>query len=79
MTKWFSKSAASLTLPALDSAPFSLTVRQDVVNAAIAALLPPEELMVLLNYVVSLDMGQRMKPSLLHHGNFLNQRGCKDP
>lgn len=79
MTKEFSESAASLTIPALDSAPLSLTVRQDVVNAAVAALLPPEELMVLLDYVVSLDTGQRRKPPPLHHGNFLNQRGYKDP
>lgn len=70
---------ASLTIPALDSAPFSLTVRQDVVDAVLADFLPPEEIMVLLDYVVSLDMGQRMKPPLLHHGNFLNQRGCEDP
>ncbi|XP_036101424.1 BPI fold-containing family B member 1 [Molossus molossus] len=63
VTKWFSKSAASLTLPALDSAPFSLTVRQDVVNAAIAALLPPEELMVLLNYVLP-ELAHRLKSSI---------------
>lgn len=79
MTNWFNKSAVSLTTPSLGSAPFSLTVRQDVVNAAIAALLPPEELMVLLDYVVRLDMGQRMEPPLPYRENFLNQRGCKDP
>lgn len=79
MTKKFSESVPSLTVPDLDGAPFSLTVRQDVLNAAIAALLPPEEFMVMLDYVVSLEMRQKMKPTLLHHGNFLTQRGCKDP
>lgn len=54
MTKGFEESAVSLTVPVLDNTPFSLTVRQDVVNAAIAALLPPQELVVLLDYVVSL-------------------------
>lgn len=32
------------------------TVRQDVANAAVAVLLPPEELVVLLDYVVSLSV-----------------------
>ena len=66
-------------MPALDSAPFTLTKRQDVVNAALAALIPPEEIMVLLDYVVSLSMRRRIKPPLLHHGNFLNQRGARTP
>lgn len=79
MKKWFNKSAVSLTMPALDSIPFALTMRQDVVKAMMAALIPPEEIMVLLRSVVSLSMGWRMKPPLLHHGNSLNQRGCKDP
>lgn len=74
MTKQFNKSAVSLTVPYLDSTPFSLTVRQDVVNAAVATLLPPEELVVLLDYVVSL--GMRGLP-LLHHGNVLNQGGSR--
>lgn len=60
VTRWFNEPGASLTIPALDGAPFSFTVRQDVVDAAVASLLPPEELMVLLDYVVGPDMGQRM-------------------
>lgn len=56
MTKWFNESAVSLTMPTLEGEPFSLTIRQDVVNAAVAALVPPEELMVLLDYVVSLSV-----------------------
>uniref|UniRef100_A0A8C4LSD7 Uncharacterized protein n=1 Tax=Equus asinus asinus TaxID=83772 RepID=A0A8C4LSD7_EQUAS len=42
-------------MPTLEGEPFSLTIRQDVVNAAVATLVPPEELMVLLDYVVSLS------------------------
>ncbi|KAM5218369.1 BPI fold-containing family B member 1 isoform 2-T2 [Hipposideros larvatus] len=63
VTSWFNKSAVSLTTPTLDSAPFSLTVRQDVVNAAIAALLPPEELMVLLDYVLP-ELARRLKANI---------------
>lgn len=54
VTKWFNESAVSLTVPYLDTTPFSLTVRQDVVNAVVASLLPPDELVVLVDYVVSL-------------------------
>lgn len=79
MTNWFNKAAVSLTIPTLNGAPFSLTVRQDVINVAMAALLPPEELMVLLDYVVSLGRGQRGESSLLNHENVLNPRGCKAP
>ncbi|KAM8776017.1 BPI fold-containing family B member 1 isoform 2-T2 [Rhynchonycteris naso] len=63
VTKSFGMSAVSLTLPAPDSAPFCLTVRQDVVNAAIAVLLPPEELMVLLDYVLP-ELARRVKSSI---------------
>lgn len=63
VTNWFNKSAVSLTTPSLGSAPFSLTVRQDVMNAAIAALLPPEELMVLLDYVLP-ELARRLKSSI---------------
>uniref|UniRef100_M3Z2B8 BPI fold containing family B member 1 n=1 Tax=Mustela putorius furo TaxID=9669 RepID=M3Z2B8_MUSPF len=63
VTKQFNKSAVSLTVPYLDSTPFSLTVRQDVVNAAIAALLPPEELVVLLDYVLP-ELARRLKSTI---------------
>ncbi|XP_027478027.1 BPI fold-containing family B member 1 isoform X2 [Zalophus californianus] len=63
VTKWFNKSAISLTVPYLDSTPFSLTVRQDVVNAAITALLPPEELVVLLDYVLP-ELAHRLKSNI---------------
>ncbi|CAK6447590.1 unnamed protein product [Pipistrellus nathusii] len=63
VTRWFNEPGASLTIPALDGAPFSFTVRQDVVDAAVASLLPPEELMVLLDYVLP-EMALRLKDSI---------------
>ncbi|KAF3824804.1 hypothetical protein GH733_010138, partial [Mirounga leonina] len=63
VTKWFNKSAISLTVPYLDSTPFSLTVRQDVVNAAVTALLPPEEIVVLLDYVLP-ELAHRLKSNI---------------
>uniref|UniRef100_A0A8C7BF30 BPI fold containing family B member 1 n=1 Tax=Neovison vison TaxID=452646 RepID=A0A8C7BF30_NEOVI len=63
VTKQFNKSAVSLTVPYLDSTPFSLTVRQDVVNAAVATLLPPEELVVLLDYVLP-ELARRLKSTI---------------
>ncbi|XP_008054513.1 BPI fold-containing family B member 1 [Carlito syrichta] len=63
VTKWFNNSSAFLTKPPLDSAPFSLTVRQDVVNAAVAAMLPPEEFTVLLDYVLP-ELARLLKLSL---------------
>jgi hypothetical protein len=44
-------------LPTLNSTLFSLAIRQDVVSAVVAAILPPEELLVLLDFVVSLTKG----------------------
>lgn len=57
VTKWFNESMSSLTMPTLNGTPFCFAVRQDVVNAVIAAMLPPEELMVLLDYVVRISGG----------------------
>ncbi|XP_059563560.1 BPI fold-containing family B member 1 [Myotis daubentonii] len=62
-TNRFSESAASLTIPALDDAPFSLTVRQDVMNAAVEAFLPSEELAVMLDSVLP-ELALRLKSSL---------------
>ena len=50
VTKLFNESAVSLTVPYLDTTPFSLTVRQDVVNAVVASLLPPDAPLILLNH-----------------------------
>lgn len=36
-----------------DGAPFSLLVRQDLVNAVVNTLVPKEELVILLRFVVS--------------------------
>ncbi|XP_012610524.2 BPI fold-containing family B member 1 [Microcebus murinus] len=63
VTKWFNNSAASLTMPSPNSAPFSLVVRQDVVNAAVAALLPTEELVILLDYVLP-ELARELKSSI---------------
>ncbi|XP_046507785.1 BPI fold-containing family B member 1-like isoform X5 [Equus quagga] len=63
VTKWFNESAVSLTMPTLEGEPFSLTIRQDVVNAAVATLVPPEELMVLLDYVLP-ELALRLKSSI---------------
>ncbi|XP_003788285.1 BPI fold-containing family B member 1 [Otolemur garnettii] len=52
VNKYFNNSVASLTIPTLGSTPFSLIVRQDVVNAVVAALVPPEEIIILLDYVL---------------------------
>ncbi|XP_027625986.1 BPI fold-containing family B member 1 [Tupaia chinensis] len=60
VTNRFSDSAASLTMPTLDSAPFSFTVRHDVVNAAVGALLPTEELMILLDSVLP-ELARQLK------------------
>nr|XP_044604310.1 BPI fold-containing family B member 1-like isoform X2 [Equus asinus] len=63
VTKWFNESAVSLTMPTPEGEPFSLTIRQDVVNAAVATLVPPEELMVLLDYVLP-ELALRLKSSI---------------
>ncbi|KAK2504436.1 hypothetical protein MC885_016586 [Smutsia gigantea] len=63
VTQWFNESAASLTMPTVVSAPFSLAIRQDVVNTAVGVLLPPGELMVLLNYVLP-ELAQQLKTSV---------------
>ncbi|KAF6087442.1 BPI fold containing family B member 1 [Phyllostomus discolor] len=61
--RWFNESAVPLTMPALDSAPFALAIRQDVVNAVMAALIPPEEIMVLLDYVLP-ELALRLKSNI---------------
>ncbi|XP_035561597.1 BPI fold-containing family B member 1 isoform X1 [Canis lupus dingo] len=63
VTKWFNESAVSLTVPYLDTTPFSLTVRQDVVNAVVASLLPPDELVVLVDYVLP-ELARRLKSNI---------------
>lgn len=79
VTKLFNDVGDSLNLPTLNQTPFRLTVRKDVVVAIIAALLHSGKLTVLLDSVVSLSMEQSLKPALLPQGDFLNQRGRKDP
>uniref|UniRef100_A0A4X1T1T7 BPI fold containing family B member 1 n=1 Tax=Sus scrofa TaxID=9823 RepID=A0A4X1T1T7_PIG len=59
----FNDTVDSLNLPPLSDVPFSLIVRKDVVNAAVVAFLPPEELMVLLDYVLP-ELAHRLKLSI---------------
>ncbi|XP_032460085.1 BPI fold-containing family B member 1 [Phocoena sinus] len=63
VTKLFNDSVDSLNLPSLYHSPFSLTMRKDMVNAAVAALLPPEEIIVLLHYVLP-ETARRLKSSI---------------
>lgn len=57
VTNWFNSSVASLMETTTDGAPFSLTVRQDLVNAIVTTLVPKEELVILLRFVVSPTVG----------------------
>ncbi|XP_008833062.1 BPI fold-containing family B member 1 [Nannospalax galili] len=52
VTKWFNSSMTPLTEFTPDGAPFSLIWRQDLVNAVVSALIPAEELLVLLDFVL---------------------------
>lgn len=58
VTNWFNSSVASLVETTPDGAPFSLTVRQDLVNAVVTTLVPKEELVILLRFVVSPTVGE---------------------
>lgn len=53
VTKWFNSSVASQMETTPSGAPFSLLVRQDLVNAIVDTLVPKEELVILLRFVVS--------------------------
>ncbi|XP_036042304.1 BPI fold-containing family B member 1 [Onychomys torridus] len=52
VTQWFNSSAASLMETTPDRAPFSLLVRQDLVNAIVNTLVPKEDLVILLRFVI---------------------------
>lgn len=52
VTNWFNGSATPLMETTPDRAPFSLTVRQDLVNAIVTTLIPQEELVILLRFVI---------------------------
>lgn len=62
VTNWFNSSVASLVETTPDGAPFSLTVRQDLVNAIVSTLVPKEELVILLRFVVSPTVGEDDSP-----------------
>ncbi|KAM5245908.1 BPI fold-containing family B member 1 [Ctenodactylus gundi] len=61
--KSFNNSDMSLYIPPLGSTPFSLAMREDVVNAVVAALLPPEKFLILLSYVLP-SLSYELKSSL---------------
>ncbi|XP_062058532.1 BPI fold-containing family B member 1 [Lepus europaeus] len=63
VSKWFNGSAGFLTVPTLDSIPVRLIVKYDLVNAAVASLLPPEEFLVLLDYVLP-KLARQLKASI---------------
>uniref|UniRef100_G1TCW9 Lipid-binding serum glycoprotein N-terminal domain-containing protein n=1 Tax=Oryctolagus cuniculus TaxID=9986 RepID=G1TCW9_RABIT len=63
VSKWFNGSAGFLTVPTLDSIPVRLIVKYDLVNAAVASLLPPEEFLVLLDYVLP-KLARQLKSSI---------------
>lgn len=63
VTTRFNSSEMTLTVPALDNNAFCFAVRQDVVNAVVAALLPLEKFTIPLNYVVP-DVARELKSSL---------------
>lgn len=58
VTNWINSSVASMTEMTPDEAPFSLVVRQDLVNAIVTTLVPKEELVILLKFVVSPTVGR---------------------
>ncbi|XP_005384902.1 PREDICTED: BPI fold-containing family B member 1 [Chinchilla lanigera] len=63
VTTRFNSSEMTLMVPNLGNTPFSFVVRQDVVNAVVAALLPSEKFVILLFYVLP-DVAQELKLSL---------------
>ncbi|XP_043836726.1 BPI fold-containing family B member 1 [Dromiciops gliroides] len=67
LMKVFNDSQGSLTVPKMDGLKFNFIVRQDVVSAAIGALLPPKELAVLLDSVLP-ELARELK-SILNNIN----------
>ncbi|XP_023570675.1 BPI fold-containing family B member 1 isoform X2 [Octodon degus] len=63
VTAKFNNSEMPLTVPALGNKAFCFAVRQDVVNAVVAALLPSEKLVIPLHYVLP-DVARELKSSL---------------
>ncbi|XP_031229587.1 BPI fold-containing family B member 1 [Mastomys coucha] len=63
VTNWFNSSVASLMETTTDGAPFSLTVRQDLVNAIVTTLVPKEELVILLRFVIP-DVARQLQTDI---------------
>lgn len=65
VTTWFQSSEMTLTVPKLGNTSSSFVIRQDLVNAVIATLLPSENFVILLDYAVSLT--ETEEGTLLSH------------
>ncbi|XP_004868002.1 BPI fold-containing family B member 1 [Heterocephalus glaber] len=63
VTSRFNSLETALMVPTPSNAAFSLLLRQDVVNAMVAALLPSEKLVILLDYVLP-EVARELKSSL---------------
>lgn len=62
VTNWFNSSVSSLMETTPDGAPFSLLLRQDLVNGVVNTLVPKEELVILLRFVVSPTASRNNSP-----------------
>ncbi|XP_048205350.1 BPI fold-containing family B member 1 [Perognathus longimembris pacificus] len=63
VTKWFNDSDTSLALPTQHRAPVSLIIRQNVVSDMVAAIISPEELVILLDFVLP-ELARELKMSI---------------
>ncbi|XP_013005695.1 BPI fold-containing family B member 1 [Cavia porcellus] len=63
VTTWFQSSEMTLTVPKLGNTSSSFVIRQDLVNAVIATLLPSENFVILLDYAHP-DVARKLKLSL---------------
>ncbi|XP_055458341.1 BPI fold-containing family B member 1 [Psammomys obesus] len=63
VTNWFNSSVASLMETTPDGLPFSLVVRQDLVNAIVTTMVPKEELVILLKFVIP-DVARQLQMNI---------------
>ncbi|MCQ7632701.1 hypothetical protein NP173_23955 [Salmonella enterica] len=63
VTKVFNETSVSMMMPPLNGSPFSFAMKPEVVGAAIASLIRPEELMILLDHVLP-ELSHKLKESI---------------
>ncbi|XP_050999508.1 BPI fold-containing family B member 1 [Acomys russatus] len=63
VTNWINSSVASMMDTTPDGAPFSLVVRQDLVNAIVTTLVPKEDLVILLRFVIP-DVARQLQKDI---------------